>query len=104
MIMHGDTATSAGHPLAIGTFLPETGIEGTADPTIASRGSKTATDIMKPTQANEMSVGGMKKEVEIGISHLRMTNPADGTLGGNPGKITSSTGTELASSGEEKRT
>ena len=92
MIMHGDTATSAGHPLTLGTFLPETGIEGTADLTIASRGSETATDIMRPTQAKEMMVGGTKKGVRAGARYPKMTSPTDETLGGKLNRITSSTG------------
>ena len=79
-MMHGDITTSAGHPLTLGTFQPGMEIEGTVDPTIANQDSEMAMGIMKPTQAKEMSVGGMTKEVETGISHLRMTNPADWTL------------------------
>ena len=63
-----------------------------------------AMGIMRPTQAREMLVGGMKKEVEVGARYLKMTNPIDGMLGGSPGKIMSSTGSGVASSGEEKRT
>ena len=104
MIMHGDLPTNAGHPLTLGTLQPGMEIEGTVDPTIANQDSEMAMDIMRLTQAREMPVGGMKKEVEAEASHLRMTNPTNGTLGGSPDKITSSTGSELASSGGETRT
>ena len=60
MIMHGDTTTSAGRPLALGTFQPGMEIEGTFDPTIASRGSEMAMDIMRLTQARGMLAEGMK--------------------------------------------
>ena len=104
MTMHGDTTTSAGHPLTLGTLQPGMEIEGTVDPTIANQDSEMAMDIMRPTQAREMPVGGMKKEVEAGARYLKMTNPIDGMLGGSPGRIMFSTGSELASSGEETRT
>ena len=104
MIMHGDLPTNAGHPLTLGKFQPEEATEGTVDPTIASRGSEMATDIMRPTQAKEMPVGGMKKEVKAGARYLKMTNQIDRMLGGSPDKIMSLTGSGVASSGEEKRT
>ena len=104
MVMHGDLTTNADHPLTLGSFQPGRAIEGTVNPTIANQDSEMAMGIMKPTQAKEMPVGGMKKEVEAEASHLRMTKPTDGTLGGSPDKITSSTGSELASSGGETRT
>ena len=103
MIMHGDLTTNAGHPLTLGTFQPGKEIEGTVDPVIANRNSEMAMVMMKPIPTEEMLASGMTKEVETGISHLKMTNPADGMLGGNPGKITSSTGSELTSSKEETR-
>ena len=103
MIMHGDTTTSAGHPLTLGTFQPGMEIEGTVDPTIANRRSEMAMVIMRPTQAREILVGGMKKEVEAGSRYLKMTNPIDRMLRGSPGKIMSSTGSEVASSREETR-
>ena len=103
MIMHGDTTTSAGRPLMFGTFQPGTEIEGTVNPTIANQGSEMAMDIMRPTQARETLAEGMKKEVKAGARYLKMTNPIDGMLGGSPNKIMSSTGSGVASSGEETR-
>ena len=103
MIMHRDTTTSAGRPLMLGTFLLEMGIEGTVDPTIASRGSGMGMDIMRLIQARETLAEGMKKEVKAGARYLKMTNPIDGMLGGSPNKIMSSTGSGVASSGEETR-
>ena len=104
MIMHGDTTTSAGHPLTLGTFQPGMEIEGTVDPTIANRGSEMAMGIMRPTQAREMLVGGMEKEVKAGAKYLKVTSQIDKMLGGSPDKIMSSTGSGVASSEEEKRT
>ena len=104
MIMHGDLTTNADHPLTLGRFQPGKATEGTVDPTIANQDSEMAMVIMRPTQAEGMPAGEMKKEVEAGASYLRMTSPTDGTLGGSPDKITSSTGSELASSGGEMRT
>ena len=103
MIMHEDLPTDAGHPLTLGRFQPGKATEGTVDPIIANQDSEMAMVITKLTQAKEMSVGGMKKEVEAEACHLGMTNPKDGTLGGSPDKITSLTGSELASSGGETR-
>ena len=104
MIMHWDPLTSAGLPLTLRKFQPKETTEETVGPTIASQGSEMATGIMRPTQAKETPVGGTKKEVKAGARHLKMTNPIDGMLGGSPGKITSSTGSEVASNGEERRT
>ena len=81
MIMHGDLTTNVGHPLTLGTFQPGKEIEGTVDPVIANHGSETAMVMMKPIPAEEMPVGGMRKEVEIGASHIKMTNPTDRMLG-----------------------
>ena len=100
MIMDGDTTTSAGHPLTFGTLQPGMEIEGTVDPTIANQDSEMAMAIMRSIQVEEILIEGLKKEVEAEASHLRMTNPTDETLGGSPDKITSLTGSELASSGE----
>ena len=61
MIMHGDLTTNADHPLMLGRFQPGKAIEGTVDPTIANQDSEMAMVIMRPTQAKEMPVGGMKK-------------------------------------------
>ena len=103
-MMHGDTTTSTDHPLTLGMVKPGTDIEGTVDLTIASRGSEMATDTMRLTQAREMPVGGMEKEVKAGARYLKMTNQMDRTLGGSPDKIMSSTSSVVVSSEEEKRT
>ena len=63
MVMHGDLTTNADHPLTLGSFKPRRAIEGTVDPTIANQDSEMAMDIMRPTQAREMPVRTMKKEV-----------------------------------------
>ena len=104
MIMHGDTTTSAGHPLTLGAFLPETATEGTVSLTTAIQGSEMVMGTMRPTQAREMLVGGMEKEVKAGAKYLKVTSQIDKILGGNPDKIMSSTGSEVACSKEEKRT
>ena len=104
MIMHGDLPTSAGLPLTLGKFQPEEATKEIVGLTIANRGSEMAMDIMRPTQERETLAEGMKKEVEAGARYLKMTNPIDGMLGGSPDKIMSSTGSGVASSGEEKRT
>ena len=62
-----------------------------------------ATTTMRPTQAEEMPVGEMKIEVGAEAHHVEKTNLRDVMLGGNPGKITSLTSSEQASSGEETR-
>ena len=103
MIMHGDIATSAGHPLTLGAFLPETGIEGTTNLTTANQGSKMATDTTRLTQARAILMGGTETEVKAGAKYLKVTNQIDKMLGGNPGKIMSSTGSEVASNGEERK-
>ena len=61
MIMHGDLPTNAGHPLTLGKFQPEEATEGTVSPTIANRGSEMAMDIMRPTQAEGIPIGEMKR-------------------------------------------
>ena len=103
MIMHGDIATSAGHPLTLGVFLPETGIEGTTSLTIASQSSKMATATTRLTQARTMLMGGTEIKARAGAKYLKMINQIDTMLGGNPGKIMSSTGSEVASNGEERK-
>ena len=104
MIMHGDIATSASHPLTLEVFLPETGIEGIVNLTTANQGSKMATDTMRLTQAKAMLMGETEIEVKAGAKYLKVTNQIDKMLGGSPDKIMSSTGSEVASSEEEKRT
>ena len=103
-MVHGDTTTSADHPLTLGMVQPGTGIGGTVDLTIASQGSEMATDTMRLTHAREMPVGGMEKEVKAGAKYLKMTNQMDRMLGGSPDKTMSSTGSVVASGEEEKRT
>ena len=46
----------------------------------------------------------MRREVEAEASHLEKTDKQDIMLGGSPDKITSLAGSEIASSGEEKKT
>ena len=104
MIMHGDPTTSTGLPLTLGKFQPKEATEGTVGPTIANRGSEMAMVTTRPTQAEGMSVGEMKREVEAGAHHLEKTYKRDVTLGGSLDRITSLTGSEQASSGEETNT
>ena len=104
MIMHGDIATSAGHPLTLGVFLPETGIEGTVSLTTASQGSEMVMGTMRPTQAKVMLMGETKIEEKAGAKYLKVTSQIDKMLGGSPDKIMSSTGSEVASNEEEKKT
>ena len=64
MIMHGDLPTNVGLPLTLGKFQPEEETEGTVGPTIANQGSVMAMATMRPSQAEGMLVGEMKREVE----------------------------------------